>query len=143
MSGETSSKLTSARAAPESPPPKLDPSKQKPPRGRDISLFVALAGMPVNVVIFHVCKSRPPTSAPATGTSTVRTVAVVRGNLVKTLRAMGTTQAVKSFSIIAPELAGERTGALTIIRLSPNGAKAMRGDLLVEFNPQTEINAHV
>jgi HlyD family secretion protein len=71
------------------------------------------------------------------------TAKVVRGNLVEKLRVTGTTQAVNSFPIIAPRLAGVPGGSLTIVRLLPNGAKVKRGDLLVGFDRQNEIKNYL
>jgi len=68
---------------------------------------------------------------------------VVRGNFVETLRVTGTTQAVNSFPIIAPQLAGEPAGSLTIVRLLANGSKVKRGELLVEFDRQNEIKNYL
>jgi HlyD family secretion protein len=55
------------------------------------------------------------------------------------LRLKGTTEAVQARAILAPMLAGEHFGTLTIIRLAPAGAKVKQGDLLVEFDRQAQM----
>ncbi len=54
------------------------------------------------------------------------------------LRLKGTTEAVQSRAILAPLLAGQQVGILTITRLAPGGSRVKRGDLLVEFDRQAQ-----
>jgi multidrug resistance efflux pump len=54
------------------------------------------------------------------------------------LRLNGTTEAVQSRSILAPQLAGQQVGILTITRLAPAGSRVKRGDLLAEFDRQAQ-----
>jgi multidrug resistance efflux pump len=55
------------------------------------------------------------------------------------LRLKGTTAAVETRSIIAPLIAGEHTGTLTIVKMVPAGTAVKRGDLLVEFDRQSQL----
>lgn len=55
------------------------------------------------------------------------------------LRLKGTTEAVQARAILAPRLAGQQIGTLTIIHLALNGAKVKAGDLLVEFDRQAQM----
>jgi len=55
------------------------------------------------------------------------------------LRLKGTTEAVESRGILAPLLAGQQIGTLTIIHLVPGGAKVKRGDFLAEFDRQAQM----
>jgi multidrug efflux pump subunit AcrA (membrane-fusion protein) len=55
------------------------------------------------------------------------------------LRLKGTTQAVRTSSIQAPLLAGEKVGALTITNLRAAGSSVKQGDILVEFDRQTQL----
>jgi HlyD family secretion protein len=59
------------------------------------------------------------------------------------LRLKGTTEAVQSRAILAPLLAGQQVGTLTIIRMAPAGKKVNKGDLLVEFDRQAQIRDFV
>jgi HlyD family secretion protein len=72
-----------------------------------------------------------------------RTATVVRGNFLSTLRLSGTSEAIETFPILAPRLAGEPAYQLTIVRLVSNGARVKRGDLLVEFDRQNEIKSYL
>jgi len=54
------------------------------------------------------------------------------------LRLKGTTEAVQSRAILAPLLAGQQVGILTITRLAPGGSRVKRGDLLAEFDRQAQ-----
>ena len=55
------------------------------------------------------------------------------------LRLKGTTQAIRSRSIQAPLLAGEKEGTLTITNLRAAGSSVKQGDLLVEFDRQAQL----
>jgi multidrug efflux pump subunit AcrA (membrane-fusion protein) len=56
----------------------------------------------------------------------------------QTLRLKGTTAAVASQSIMAPLIAGQQVGTLTITKLVPTSTRVRRGDLLVEFDRQAQ-----
>ena len=56
-----------------------------------------------------------------------------------TLRLKGTTQAVEARTIMAPMLAGQQVGSLTITKLATSGARVKQGDLLVEFDRQAQM----
>ena len=57
----------------------------------------------------------------------------------RTLRLKGTTEAVQSRAILAPLLAGQYVGTLTITKIAQVGARVKRGDLLVEFDRQAQL----
>jgi multidrug resistance efflux pump len=55
------------------------------------------------------------------------------------LRLKGTTEAIQSRGILAPALSGEQAGSLTITKLIAAGSHVKRGDVLVEFDRQTQM----
>ena len=55
------------------------------------------------------------------------------------LRLTGKTQAVQTRAILAPLLAGQQVGTLTITRLVPSGTRVKQGDLLAEFDRQAQL----
>lgn len=55
------------------------------------------------------------------------------------LRLKGITEAVQSRAILAPLLAGQQIGTLTIIHITQAGTKVKQGDLLVEFDRQAQM----
>ena len=55
------------------------------------------------------------------------------------LRLKGMTEAVEKRAIQTPMLAGERSGTLTIVKLTPAGTVVKRGDLLVEYDRQAQL----
>jgi HlyD family secretion protein len=57
----------------------------------------------------------------------------------QSLRFKGTTEAVLTRAILAPVLAGQQAGTLTIIKLAATGSQVKRGDLLVEFDRQAQM----
>ncbi len=59
------------------------------------------------------------------------------------LRLKGTTEAVQSRAILAPQLAGQQVPTLTIIHLVPGGTRLKKGDLLAEFDRQAQMRDFV
>jgi len=57
----------------------------------------------------------------------------------QSLRFKGTTEAVLTRAILAPVLAGQQVGTLTITKLVTSGSHVKRGDLLVEFDRQAQM----
>jgi HlyD family secretion protein len=69
------------------------------------------------------------------------TATVVRRDFVRAVRLSGTVEAVQSTTIATPRLSGPGTQSLIITRLVKGGAKVNKGDLIVEFDRQTQIAA--
>ena len=65
-------------------------------------------------------------------------VKVERKDFTQTLRLNGTTQASRSFVVLAPRLEGAQVGSMVITKLAPAGTNVEKGDVLVEFDPQAE-----
>jgi len=57
------------------------------------------------------------------------------------LRATGSVEAVRSFSLQTPRISGQQGGNLTVTKLSANGAKVRPGDVVAEFDRTTQIKA--
>jgi multidrug efflux pump subunit AcrA (membrane-fusion protein) len=61
---------------------------------------------------------------------------VERKDFTQSLRLNGTTQASRSFVVLAPKLEGAQVGSMVITKLAPAGTHVQKGDILVEFDPQ-------
>jgi HlyD family secretion protein len=70
---------------------------------------------------------------------TARTTGVRGNSTTPVLRLTGTTEAVESRAILAPLLAGQQLDTLTIVMLAQGGSRVKRGDLLVQFDRQSQI----
>jgi multidrug resistance efflux pump len=55
------------------------------------------------------------------------------------VRLNGKTEAMQSRAILAPLLAGQQVGTLTIVKLIPSGSRVKQGDILVEFDRAAQI----
>ncbi len=55
------------------------------------------------------------------------------------LRLNGTTQASRSFVVLAPRLEGAQVGSMVITKLAPAGVQVKKDDVLVEFDPQAQM----
>lgn len=71
------------------------------------------------------------------------TVKVERTNLSQTLRLNGTTEASRSFIVLAPKLEGAQVGSMVVTRLAPAGTHVTSGDLLVQFDPQAQMKDYL
>src|SRR5438445_6554470 len=65
-------------------------------------------------------------------------IKVERKDFTQTLRLNGTTQASRSFVVLAPRLEGAQVGSMVITKLAPASTNMEKGDVLVEFDPQAE-----
>ena len=70
-------------------------------------------------------------------------VRVERKNLSQTLRINGTTQASRSFVVLAPKLEGAQVGSMVVTKLATAGSQVKNGDLLVEFDPQAQVKDYL
>jgi HlyD family secretion protein len=59
------------------------------------------------------------------------------------LRLTGTTQAARSFAVLAPKLEGAQLSNMVITSLAPAGAHVKAGDILVEFDPQAQVKDYL
>jgi HlyD family secretion protein len=103
---------------------------EKPPRRWRWIVLAAVLGVVVAAILLSL-RTKTPTSANLPPS--------VLGTRDQVLRLKGTTEAVQARAILAPLLAGQQIGTLTIIHLAPAGAKVKQGDPLVEFDRQAQM----
>src|SRR5216110_183319 len=70
-------------------------------------------------------------------------VKVERKDFTQTLRLNGTTQASRSFVVLAPRLEGAQVGSMVITKLAPAGTHVKKSDVLVEFDPQAQTKDYL
>ena len=121
---------------PESPPDQpgveVEPSVKDEPRSKLRGwMLIAAAAVVIGIVVLVVTRGRGP--APLGHTLSAA------GSSGQILRLKGTTEAVQARAILAPLLAGQQVGTLTIIHLVPAGSRVKQGDLLVEFDRQAQM----
>jgi len=73
------------------------------------------------------------------GRATSNDAVVHRKDFVATLRVHGTVEAVRSWVVAAPRLAGSTAGTLVVTKLAAPGTQVGKGDLLVEFDRQGQL----
>src|SRR5260221_8706718 len=81
------------------------------------------------------------TGRAATGVE--ESIKVERKNFTQSLRLNGTTQASRSFIVLAPRLEGAQVGSMVITKLAPAGTHLQKGDVLVEFDPQAQTKDYL
>jgi multidrug efflux pump subunit AcrA (membrane-fusion protein) len=110
-------------------------------RGKPKTLLLRIASVFALVAIpflfVHFREGRP--SADRTDSL----VKVERKNLSQTLRLNGTTQASRSFIVLAPRLEGAQVGSMVVTKLAPAGMHVKSSDLLVEFDPQAQMKDYL
>src|SRR5438045_8089353 len=70
-------------------------------------------------------------------------IKVERKDFTQTLRLNGTTQASRSFVVLAPRLEGAQVGSMVITKLAPVGMQVKKDDVLVEFDPQAQTKDYL
>jgi HlyD family secretion protein/macrolide-specific efflux system membrane fusion protein len=70
-------------------------------------------------------------------------VRVERKNFTASLRLNGSSQASRSFIVLAPRLEGAQVGSMVITKLAPAGMHVNKGDVLVEFDPQAQTKDYL
>ena len=111
------------------------------PRGKPRTVLIRIAAVLLLVTIpflfLHFRQGRP------LADKTDSLVKVERKNLSQTLRLNGTTQASRSFIVLAPRLEGAQVGSMVVTKLVPAGTHVKSGDLLVEFDPQAQTKDYL
>ena len=108
------------------------------PRKYALAAFVLV--LMVGVGIALMARVRANGSVPAGGPPSLQ---VARGPFVRTLRLTGIIESVRYHNVTAPRLVGVTgpTNTLIITKLARGGSQVAAGDLLVEFDRQTQLKA--
>ncbi len=121
-----------------------DSGLNAPRRGLLIAVIVVVVVLVVGTLLLlngnSGTKSAANNNSPSSGSGSHPSTAAGSG---RTLRLKGTTEAVETRAILAPLLAGEQVGTLTITTLVPGGSRVKRGDLLAEFDRQAQMRDFV
>jgi multidrug resistance efflux pump len=104
-----------------------------------VTFGVILALLLVSV-LYLSSHSRRATSAASPDDSTVR---VERKSFSQLLRLNGTTEASRSFIVLAPRLEGAQVGSMVITKLASAGQHIKKDDVLVEFDPQAQTKDYL
>jgi len=105
-------------------------------------LWIALAVVLVSVATgAALMRGRDPGNSESGRSDRRQTTATVtRRDFVRSVRLSGTVEAVESTTIATPRLAGPQSQSLVITKLIKAGARVEKGDLLVEFDRQTQLS---
>lgn len=120
-------------------PPKLsvaEGSHRAPRRQKHFAALAAVGVLAVAILlflIFHGAQSRVSASAAS------ETATAVTQSFVSVLRLSGSTEALRSRPVLAPELEGAQLDSMVVTKLVPAGSSVRKGDLLVEFDQQAQI----
>lgn len=123
------------------PPPAPSPSPERVPKPErpGTSPRRSRQWLALFVVILAVCGALSILLRRSTPrTSSLRFASVLSGDAGE-VRLKGTTQAIQARAILAPMLSGQQVGTLTITKLLAAGTRVKRGDVLVEFDRQAQM----
>jgi hypothetical protein len=101
------------------------------------------AAVVVIALIIWALVARRASKNAAEGEAAIRTAVVERRDFVRALRIAGTVQAVRSYPILVPEIAGSRSDQLVLTKLAPAGTYVKQGDVLSEFDRQGQIQDYM
>jgi multidrug efflux pump subunit AcrA (membrane-fusion protein) len=108
---------------------------EPPKRSRRVPVLIGLLFLVA--VAAGVWYLRKPPAQPQVPVAQVRTAAVVRGTVERSIRINGVTSARNYANIIAPRLRGPGGDReLNILNLAPSGKFVKKGDLVAELDPQ-------
>lgn len=82
-------------------------------------------------------------SAPSGEQHEDETVRVEKKNFAHVLRLNGTTQAARSFTVLAPRLAGAQLNSMVVTKLVPAGSHVGKDEVIVEFDPQAQVKDYL
>ena len=102
--------------------------------GAKTSILRASALLLLVTTPFLFARFRPGRAATNLEESVIR---VERRDFSQSLRLNGTTEASRSFVVLAPRLEGAQVGSMVITKLAPAGTRIKKGDFLVEFDPRS------
>jgi len=116
---------------------KFRPTYLLRPRYRSVLAvpLLALAGLAAG------CDRAMTTGAEAAGAQDNGAVTVRPRDFVRRVRLTGLTEATKFYVVTTPLLAGEQRGSMVVIKLAGAGKAVKTGDLLVQFDSQTQDKA--
>ena len=92
---------------------------------------IVVGAIAVTAILFMFPRSKSSTTASLARSSS--------NNAGPVLRLKGTTEAVQARALLAPLLSGQQVGSLTIVHLATAGTRVKKGDLLVEFDRQAQM----
>ena len=117
---------------PASPPPEPPPRHRAP-----LVVIVAVAlSLVVAVLVAFSYRARPLRGNIAPSSSSAPSVGMG-------VRLAGTTEAVHMRSIVAPMLASEHFGTLTVTGLAPSGTRVHQGEVIAEFDRQAQVQEYM
>jgi HlyD family secretion protein len=111
----------------------------EPPRKRS-ARFLIIVGVALSLVVAALVvislRSRSLRGNLAPNSSSTRSVGMEA-------RLTGTTEAVHMRSMVAPMLASEHSGTLTVISLARSGTRVHKGDVIAEFDRQAQMREYI
>jgi HlyD family secretion protein len=109
---------------------------RRPVRRRHVALFFAVLAIVATAFLFFIFHKA---QTHAFNSVAAGTAVATRKDFVSVLRMSGSTEALRSRPVLAPELAGAQLDSMVVTKIMPAGAPVHKGDLLVEFDRQAQI----
>lgn len=118
--------------------PQAPEQLEKPVIGNRALIFAAVAITLIVAIVAVIFLSRKATKAISSSQSVAHS-----GISQDTIRITGTTEAVHMRAIIAPTLSGQQFGTLTLTKVVLGGTKVHKGDVVAEFDRQSQMQTFI
>ena len=120
-----------------SAPPMESAAPPHPPEHKRFRFTAAVVAIVIAAGVLAVIMRRTQSRAVTGGP--FETAVAVRKNFLSVLRLTGSTEALRSRPVLAPQLAGAQLNSMVVTKLMSAGTRVHKGDLLVEFDRQAQI----
>jgi HlyD family secretion protein len=122
----------------------MEATAQKVLRGRSKKIALVIFALAFAFFLLRGYTFLPKTQA-SHGTAIVAASVPITDSVSydNNLRLSGTTQAARSFVVLAPQLEGAQLSNMVITSLIPGGAQVKPNDLLVAFDPQAQMKDYL
>lgn len=108
----------------------------KPPKKRPLAVLMALLSIAAFAVIVYQLWLKPAGQPKVAPGAAIRTAKALAGPLEVTLRLSGQTSARNFANVRAPMTQGDRSGALTLLKVANSGSWVNKGDVVAEIDSQ-------
>jgi HlyD family secretion protein len=119
------------------PPSKMAKKRSSPGAWKRTAVWIIVLAIVIAGIVYAAVRRTQTGNQSFSGVQ--RTALVKQGDFIRSVRVNGTVEAVESHPVEAPRLAIQSANALVLTTLLPTGAHVHKGDLVAEFDRQSQV----